>query len=93
MHKQYPAWARSPISPMHVHRWKQLERPHPLAKQEAPTKCAMATFSLCSNVVTRLLTGMYVKCMNIKCMNVKCAMATFSICSNIATRLLIGMNV
>ena len=58
MHKQYPAWARLPIRPMRVRRWKRLQRPHPLVKQAAPTKCAMATFLLCSNIATGLLTGM-----------------------------------
>ena len=37
-----------------------LQGPHPSLQAPAlvPTKCAMATFSLCSNVATRLLTGM-----------------------------------
>ena len=37
-----------------------LQRPHPSLQAAglAPIKCAMATFSLCSNVTTGLLTGM-----------------------------------
>ena len=29
MHKQYPAWARLPISTVRMCRWKLLQRPHP----------------------------------------------------------------
>ena len=54
----YPAWARLSNGTVRMRRWKRLQRPHPLAKQAAPTKCAMATFSLCSNVATGVLTGM-----------------------------------
>ena len=53
MHKQYPTWARLPIGTVRMRRWKQLQRPHPLAKQAARTKCVMALLERCYRTTDR----------------------------------------
>ena len=53
MHKQYPTWARLPIGTVRMRRWRRLQRPHPLAKQAAPT------LEVCNGNVLALLERCY----------------------------------
>ena len=50
MYKQYPAWARLPISTVRMRKWKRLQEATPLIATKC--MCATATFSLNSNVAT-----------------------------------------
>ena len=59
MHKRgagpYTYGAKLPINTVHMQNGMNFE---PVTISMAQTKCAMATFLLCSNVATGLLTGM-----------------------------------